>query len=116
MEGGSTRLKQLEMEQRLAAIERKLGMGSGLDARAQVRSLQHQLALARAAMQAMLKSQQDKELRAVHQTSKDIQRNLRRHIIREALPPCPSPPSIAEPSNIPQVCAAEWRRTWLRSG
>ncbi len=85
LESGSTQAKQLELEQRIAAIEKRMGMDGGTDARAQIGLLQHQLSLAHAAIQAMVKSEQNKNLEAVHLTSRDIKRRLRRHIIRKSL-------------------------------
>jgi hypothetical protein len=111
-ESGSTRAKQREMEARIAAIEKKMGMGSGEDARAQISSLHRQLSLARAAIQAMVKSKQGNDLQALHVASIDIKRKLRGHIIREALRHLP----LHRAAHIPQVCAVEWQRTSLSSG
>jgi hypothetical protein len=83
-QSGSTQEKQRQLERRISAIEKKMGLSGGADARAQISSLQRQLSLARAAVRAIIKAERNKDLHLVHLTSRAIKLRLHKHIIRKS--------------------------------
>ena len=88
LEGGTAQEKQLDLERRIDVIEKSIGISKSKykskskskvktrpttsNARMKISRLTRQLSLARAAIQAMIKSEQDGVVTAAHLTAHDI--------------------------------------------
>jgi hypothetical protein len=86
LDGGSAQQRQLDLERRIEAIEKSIGISKGkiksnskiktrpttANTRMKIAMLTRQLSLARAAIRAMIKSEQDGVVSAVRLTARDI--------------------------------------------